>query len=132
MSSFSIIKNWERLLSDNTHPDGKSLRVINGIRFYNIIAVLLAHASLVGFGSPTSNPIYVEQVDIFLITIFYFLTKNLLCIDNEKHRDSYGGKRILCNTVIFCNGWLAFVLSYAFGTRRKKRNKIQLHGSGFC
>jgi hypothetical protein len=59
LSSFSIPKNFYRLKKiDHKNP----LRCIQGIRFFNMICVIMAHTLMAHFALPVSNTMYTEKV----------------------------------------------------------------------
>lgn len=65
ISCFSLIKNWQRLRSENTNPDAIKMRSIQGIRFYNMICVILAHTVMVVLFGPVINTTFPEHVKKF-------------------------------------------------------------------
>lgn len=70
ISCFSIVRNWERLSRlDLTDPATKSFSGINGIRFYNMLVIILAH-TIMGFAtSPILNTRFMETVCIIHVEI---------------------------------------------------------------
>ncbi|KAJ8927037.1 hypothetical protein NQ314_020600 [Rhamnusium bicolor] len=64
ITSFSIPKNWQRLKSTSNNPDFIKLRSIQGIRFYNMICVILCHNIMISFAGPVANTKYIENVSI--------------------------------------------------------------------
>ncbi|CAH1365359.1 unnamed protein product, partial [Tenebrio molitor] len=64
LSSFSIPKNFYRLKKiDHKNP----LRCIQGIRFFNMICVIMAHTLMAHFALPVSNTMYTEKIT----TVFF-------------------------------------------------------------
>ncbi|KAK5647499.1 hypothetical protein RI129_002391 [Pyrocoelia pectoralis] len=64
VACFSIPKNWERLKGENIDPNAKGLKCINGIRFYTMLLVVMAHACMVGFIAFASNPKFGETMTL--------------------------------------------------------------------
>lgn len=62
MAAFSIIKNYKRLRKENNNVDAKRMRNIQGIRFYNMVCVILAHTVMLGYHVPVLNPKFNEKV----------------------------------------------------------------------
>ncbi|KAJ3650137.1 hypothetical protein Zmor_021845 [Zophobas morio] len=71
LAAFSLPKNFYRLM-DHTpkNPDDISLSCIQGVRFYNMMCVILAHTIMVQFATPVSNPIYNESVHTNFLNAF--------------------------------------------------------------
>lgn len=65
ITAFSIPNNWYRLTSVNESPDARKLRPIQGIRFYNMISVIMCHSIMVALAGPTANTKDVENVSYF-------------------------------------------------------------------
>ncbi|KAL1502201.1 hypothetical protein ABEB36_007377 [Hypothenemus hampei] len=61
IAAFSIPKNWIRLRSNNTNPDHRKLKCIQGIRFYNMICVIMTHTIMAALGGPVANTLYTEN-----------------------------------------------------------------------
>ncbi|XP_072381146.1 nose resistant to fluoxetine protein 6-like [Diabrotica undecimpunctata] len=70
IAAFSIPKNWHRLKAPNKNEDAEKLRSINGIRFYTMICVILAHTIMVTFAGPVANPQYTEQLTDNTLNMF--------------------------------------------------------------
>lgn len=68
--AFSIPRNWNRLKTIKSTPELERLRVIQGLRFYNTITVILTHTVMLIFMLPISNTEMTEGVSI---TIFVSL-----------------------------------------------------------
>lgn len=64
MSCFALQRNWERLGSKNTDPNTVCLTNINGIRFYNMLMVVMVHTCMVAFASSVTNPQFMENVSV--------------------------------------------------------------------
>ncbi|CAG9821312.1 unnamed protein product [Phaedon cochleariae] len=62
ITAFSIPKNWNRLKSINSNQDAEKLRSIQGMRFYNMICVILCHTVMITFAVPVANPKYTENM----------------------------------------------------------------------
>ena len=63
LSSFSIIRNWKKLTTINlNNPDAKALSSLQGIRFYNVVGVIIAHTFTINMAVPILNPRYMESV----------------------------------------------------------------------
>lgn len=72
LQAFSIPKNWNRLKTIKVTPDVERLRVIQGIRFYNMVLVILTHTIMFTFMLPISNTNMTETVSIqSLYTMYY-------------------------------------------------------------
>ncbi|KAJ8911704.1 hypothetical protein NQ315_013166, partial [Exocentrus adspersus] len=62
IEAFSIPRNWNRLKTINTNPDIERLKCIQGVRFYNMILVILTHTIYISFISlPISNTKRIEK-----------------------------------------------------------------------
>uniref|UniRef100_A0A6P7GPX5 Nose resistant to fluoxetine protein 6-like isoform X2 n=1 Tax=Diabrotica virgifera virgifera TaxID=50390 RepID=A0A6P7GPX5_DIAVI len=70
IAAFSIPKNWHRLKAPNKNEDAEKLRSINGIRFYTMICVILAHTIMVTFAGPVANTRYTEQLTDNTLNMF--------------------------------------------------------------
>ncbi|XP_050294047.1 nose resistant to fluoxetine protein 6-like isoform X2 [Anthonomus grandis grandis] len=70
ISAFSVPKNWERLRSTDPSSDHRKLRSIQGIRFYNMICVIMSHTIMGILGGPVSNPLYTEQSTTKVLNMF--------------------------------------------------------------
>ncbi|CAG9766404.1 unnamed protein product [Ceutorhynchus assimilis] len=71
IAAFSIPKNWHRLRStSNTNQEYRKLRSIQGIRFYNIICVVLSHTIMGTLGGAVSNPRYTEHSTKHVLNMF--------------------------------------------------------------
>lgn len=106
ISCFSIVKNWKRLGGKTNNIDVKPLKCMNGIRSYNIIAVVLSHTYLLTFIIPTVNPIFLESVTD---KPFYMLVLN---------------GTVVIQTYFLIAGWL---LSYNFFVLIEKQREVKLH-----
>ncbi|KAK4885463.1 hypothetical protein RN001_001734 [Aquatica leii] len=62
IACFSLLKNWDRLKTRNTGLDAQALKAINGIRFYTILLVIIAHACMIAFTTYSLNPQFVETM----------------------------------------------------------------------
>lgn len=71
LQAFSLKQNWIRLKTIKSTPEVKRLRVIQGIRFYNMILVILTHTIMYTFMLPVSNTDMTESVSI---NIYYLLS----------------------------------------------------------
>ncbi|XP_066151011.1 O-acyltransferase like protein-like [Euwallacea fornicatus] len=70
IAAFSLPKNWYRLRATNTNPDNHKLRAIQGVRFYNLICVIMAHTVMGTLGGPVSNPQYTENTTKQVLSMF--------------------------------------------------------------
>ncbi|XP_066249234.1 O-acyltransferase like protein-like isoform X2 [Euwallacea similis] len=70
IAAFSLPKNWYRLRAINTNPDNHKLRAIQGVRFYNLICVIMAHTVMGTLGGPVSNPKYTENTTKQVLSMF--------------------------------------------------------------
>lgn len=62
MTCFSITSNFYRLRKIKETEDTKSLKVIQGIRFLNMVLVIACHYVMVSIAGPISNTKFVETV----------------------------------------------------------------------
>uniref|UniRef100_A0A6P7H7T7 Uncharacterized protein LOC114348234 n=1 Tax=Diabrotica virgifera virgifera TaxID=50390 RepID=A0A6P7H7T7_DIAVI len=62
VNSFSLCTSWIRLRTVKSTPEVDYLRPLQGLRFYNIVIVILSHTSMAGLISSVSNTKFVETV----------------------------------------------------------------------
>lgn len=60
--SFSLTRNWYRLIGDSNDEVARDLRAINAIRFLFMYGIVLAHVGVFTNVSPTTNPQFMENV----------------------------------------------------------------------
>lgn len=76
MICFSVPKNYERLCSANNAEDAVQLKCIQGMRFFNMICIIMAHVCMVNVLVPVANPKFNEDVRINIVIfllIFSFI-----------------------------------------------------------
>lgn len=61
LAVFSLPKNWYRLTEDSKSEDAKKLASIQGIRFYNLMCVIMAHTMMADLMQQVANPTFVEN-----------------------------------------------------------------------
>lgn len=61
--SFSLPRNWYKLISDSSGELSRDLRAINAMRTFCMFGVICAHAGLANNISPQKNTYYMEEVD---------------------------------------------------------------------
>ncbi|XP_050498907.1 nose resistant to fluoxetine protein 6-like isoform X3 [Diabrotica virgifera virgifera] len=69
VTSFSLYASWNKLTTVKSTAEVDYLRPLQGLRFYNIIVVVLAHTFMVGLFSSVANTKFVETRSLFLGTI---------------------------------------------------------------
>ncbi|KAF5307205.1 hypothetical protein FQR65_LT00721 [Abscondita terminalis] len=106
ISCFSIVKNWKRLSGKTTNVDLKPLKCMNGVRSFNIIAVVLSHTYILTFAVPTINPTFLETVTE---KPFYMIVLN---------------GTVVIQTYFLIAGWL---LSYNFFVLIEKEKSVKIH-----
>ncbi|XP_050518259.1 nose resistant to fluoxetine protein 6-like [Diabrotica virgifera virgifera] len=70
VTSFSLCSSWNKLKTIKSTPEVDYFRPLQGLRFYNIIMVILAHTSLISVISSVSNTKFVETMSASLGNIF--------------------------------------------------------------
>ncbi|XP_072399998.1 nose resistant to fluoxetine protein 6-like isoform X2 [Diabrotica undecimpunctata] len=78
VTSFSIYGSWIRLKAVKSTPEVEYLRPLQGLRFYNIIIVILSHTSMIGLISSVANTKFVETMNSSLGNIF--MSSGPLCV----------------------------------------------------
>lgn len=63
--SFSLPRNWYRLVTPSTTTIGRDLRYVQGLRVVTVFAVVYAHVFLGYNFAPAINPEYIERELIF-------------------------------------------------------------------
>lgn len=76
--SFSMPRNWYKLISDSSSELSRDLRAINAMRTFCMFGVICAHAGLANNISPQRNTYYMEEVNEFgcftsIATLFLLL-----------------------------------------------------------
>lgn len=61
IAAFSIPRNWYRLTRIDKNSEEK-LKSMQGVRFFNMLCVILSHTIMVSLASPIMNTTYVENV----------------------------------------------------------------------
>ncbi|CAH1959039.1 unnamed protein product [Acanthoscelides obtectus] len=78
IEAFAIMKNWNRLKTITPSPDVERLRSIQGIRFYNMVLVILTHVVLFSLMGPIANTTETENLTSRWTTVF--LASGPLCV----------------------------------------------------
>nr|CAH7730461.1 unnamed protein product [Callosobruchus chinensis] len=78
LEAFAIMKNWHRLKTIKPSPDVERLRSIQGIRFYNMVLVILTHVVLFSLMGPVTNTTQTENLTQRWTTVF--LASGPLCV----------------------------------------------------
>lgn len=60
--SFSLTRNWYRLIGDSNDEVARDLRAINAIKFLFMYGIVLAHVGVFTSVSPIANPQFMENV----------------------------------------------------------------------
>ncbi|KAJ8927009.1 hypothetical protein NQ314_020572 [Rhamnusium bicolor] len=62
LAAYSVPRNWNRLKTVNSSPDIERLRCIQGVRFYNMVLVILTHTVMSLFLTvPVTNTKFTEN-----------------------------------------------------------------------
>nr|CAI5857505.1 unnamed protein product [Callosobruchus analis] len=77
---FSVIANWQKLVKSNSRHDPQRLRCIQGIRFYNMLLIILCHTYSSYIGGYVKNTEYFEEapkslIHICMRNLFVFLVQ---------------------------------------------------------
>ncbi|KAJ3659719.1 hypothetical protein Zmor_011393 [Zophobas morio] len=106
LSSFSIIRNWKKLTTINlNNPDAKALSSLQGIRFYNVVGVIIAHTFTINMAVPILNPRYMEslrdrKIDQFwglgsrYVTMQTFFLMSIWLLTYKFYKDNEGTKEV--------------------------------------
>lgn len=62
MASLSLTSNWSKLCNIDGNEDYNRLKSIQGIRFYNMLLIIIVHTLFSFTINYLSNPIEVEKV----------------------------------------------------------------------
>ncbi|KAL3288860.1 hypothetical protein HHI36_003307 [Cryptolaemus montrouzieri] len=128
LSCFSVPKNFYRLKTVKDTPEVKSLKSIQGIRFFNMSLVILTHCIMSTLVGPVSNPKMAETFTddfsniaisagshavqtFFLISAFLLTYHVFLAFENKKELDIKTLFWIFVNRYIRLTPPLAFVLA---------------------
>lgn len=60
--SFSLARNWYRLIGEENDEIARDLRPFNAVRFIFMYCVMMAHIGVFTSVSPTINPEWMEDV----------------------------------------------------------------------
>jgi hypothetical protein len=124
ISAFSIPRNWYRLKNVNLDsPDVQALRCMQGIRFYNMIIVIIGHTIAMNLAIPVSNPIFVETVTLMQVYHIKVLPKlNFLQLKDNLNFVFLGIGKYVIQTFLMMSNWL---LTYHFFVALEKEAKIK-------
>ncbi|KAJ8927036.1 hypothetical protein NQ314_020599, partial [Rhamnusium bicolor] len=88
IAAFSIQRNWHRFKTIKSNPDIEKLRPFQGVRFYNMLIVIMSHTVLASMMLPVANTKYTEtcisptwylaldtQYFVSLLFIIWFMKK---------------------------------------------------------
>ncbi|CAH1959022.1 unnamed protein product [Acanthoscelides obtectus] len=80
LNAFSVVANWQRLVKSNAVNDSQKLRCIQGIRFYNMLLIILCHTYSSYIGGYVKNVEYFEEaqksmIHLFMRNLFVFLVQ---------------------------------------------------------
>nr|CAI5827280.1 unnamed protein product [Callosobruchus analis] len=117
LESFAIMRNWNRLKTIKPSPDVERLRSIQGIRFYNMVLVILTHVVLFSLMGPVANTTQTENLThrwttVFLasgplcVSTFYMMSSWLLIhglLDSFKHKKEISFKVL---ALVFINRYI--------------------------
>ncbi|XP_064215010.1 nose resistant to fluoxetine protein 6 isoform X2 [Tribolium castaneum] len=107
ISIFSLTQNWHRLNKiDLTNPDIRSLRCLQGIRFFCMYNVIAAHCVAANLSIPVVNTRYTEEI-------------------SERVADRWvgsGSRHAILQTYFMLSSWL---LTYQFFVDHEKKEKIK-------
>ncbi|XP_049824760.1 nose resistant to fluoxetine protein 6-like [Aethina tumida] len=69
IAAFSIPRNWYRLTRIEKNSEEK-LKSMQGVRFFNMLCVILSHTIMVSLASPIMNTTYVENMTQKILNMF--------------------------------------------------------------
>nr|CAI5818415.1 unnamed protein product [Callosobruchus analis] len=117
---FSVIANWQKLVKSNSRHDPQRLRCIQGIRFYNMLLIILCHTYSSYIGGYVKNTEYFEEAPkslihicmrnlfVFLVQTFFLFSGFLLSYHLFQLIEDRRTFSIRCIILTFVNRYLRY------------------------